>query len=417
MLYICDRCGSKNFGKSGKCYTCSNIAFAGEAESFSGEVGFISPVCHAVGGVESWHESLLPRLRSVSGFVAVHPDHASGLNNTRFGCKVKTGLAAAQSLAKSSKAIVCWNVADFMQQIAASSPNCKIILASHAEPINTWTNSHIYKSAKYADRIVSVSPGGIDIEGLHPKPILIPNAPDPKRIIRHNVIEKPSRKLAVVITRLSREKRLHLLAEAFGRHLSDWELWIVGSNNGLDYPAIPAYENVRLFPPTHTPGDYYAIADACVSASEEEGYGLSSAEGLLAGLPLISTQVGFLEAKPHLATIVPQDASAEDWAAAVRSATRKPIDDLDRFADFVASWQGLIDHLIASPPKAQAKMAICRSNRCGKYVQEKDACILLLARGGAGQISYLQANPWTKCVDNPPRFLSDLPIDSLGSGR
>lgn len=383
----------------------------------AGEVGFIVPGCFEVGGVESWHESLIPNLRSVSGLVAIHPGSAVGLRSSRFGCSVNSGVQAAFELYNTSKVIVAWNCAESLPQIARKKGSTKLVIISHADGTNSWTNKNVAESMTYADKLVAVCASAASVQGAGCSPILIPNAPDPKRIVRHNVIEKPSRKLAVVITRLSREKRLHLLAEAFGRHLSDWELWIVGGNNGLNCPAIPAYENVRLFPPTHTPGDYYAIADACVSASEEEGYGLSSAEGLLAGLPLISTQVGFLEAKPHLATIVPQDASAEDWAAAVQSATRKPTDDLDRFEDFVASWQGLIDNLMASPPKAQAKMAICRSNRCGKYVQEKDACSLLLARGGAGQISYLQANPWTKCVDNPPQFLSDLPIDSLGSGR
>jgi len=67
-----------------------------------------------------------------------------------------------------------------------------------------------------------------------------------------------------------------------------------------------------------------------------------------------------------------------------------------------------ISNLIGSQTKAQAKMDICRSNRCGHYVQEKDACGVLLSRGKAGAITYLIRHPHVSCVAENPLFGKNL---------
>jgi len=54
--------------------------------------------------------------------------------------------------------------------------------------------------------------------------------------------------------------------------------------------------------------------------------------------------------------------------------------------------------------KGQANAAICRSNVCGHYDAERDACGILMSRGKAGRVVYLLTHPETSCVDDPPRF-------------
>ena len=57
-------------------------------------------------------------------------------------------------------------------------------------------------------------------------------------------------------------------------------------------------------------------------------------------------------------------------------------------------------------PKSRGhdKVAICRSNRCGHYNADRDACQLLIDKGRAGRVMYLLTHPATKCVADEPLF-------------
>lgn len=59
---------------------------------------------------------------------------------------------------------------------------------------------------------------------------------------------------------------------------------------------------------------------------------------------------------------------------------------------------------IVEVTEADLKIAICRSNVCGHYDAEHDACGILRASGKAGKVVYLLSHPETRCVDEPPRF-------------
>lgn len=382
---------------------------------FQGEVGFIVPVFMPIGGTESWHRSLLPRLRSVAGIVSLSTDQSTGLDD-RLGCPYGVGMHAAIRLAHSCDKLVVWNVADQLPKILPKTSKPKVIAVSHTDDKNQWTERHLDKMAPLLDAAVviceaarSTVPDGIPC-------YLIPNAPDPQRLKVHNVIEKPPRRLAVVCSRLAREKRLDVLCDVFRSHLRDWELWIVGQGETqtIGTEQLHSGGNVRILPATDTPGDYYSIADVVVSASATEGYGLASAEALLAGLPVVSTPVGLFADQPQLGTIVSHDATPEQWAEAIRTARPKPIDGLHRIEDWAASWQQLLDGLLSPKQMAQKKMAICRSNRCGKYRPESDACGILKDRGKHGAVTYLQRHPQTRCVDEVPQFGKDL-FDAPGA--
>lgn len=50
------------------------------------------------------------------------------------------------------------------------------------------------------------------------------------------------------------------------------------------------------------------------------------------------------------------------------------------------------------------KTSICRSNQCGHYNADRDACQLLIDKGRAGHVTYLLTHPATKCVADEPLF-------------
>lgn len=311
----------------------------------NGYYGFVSVVYKSIGGTETWYHSLLPKLKNVAGFVTLDGIDADG-DFSKLNCPYDTGIVAAKQLAKSCKVLVVWCVGDAIYEIIKDT-NCKVISMCHSDGTNSWTKVNLQAQAPKTDAIVTVCktsdnvlPKGIPV--FH-----IPNAPDPNKLIVTEKLRKPlNKKVALICSRISHEKNIGRLVAIFRKHLQeDWQLWIVGARK-TDNQRFQSKDNIRVFPATSFPGNYYAVADLVVSASKEEGYGLTMAEALLAGLPVVSTPVGLFEQKPHLATIVKHNASDEEWVDAIRSAKPKPTDDLDRIEDFINNWQNLLDSMI-----------------------------------------------------------------------
>jgi glycosyltransferase involved in cell wall biosynthesis len=92
--------------------------------------------------------------------------------------------------------------------------------------------------------------------------------------------------------------------------------------------------------------DWLSISDCFLSLSTFEGFGLSIGEAMAAGVPTVATPAGIA---PGLATTLPTDSTAEEWAAAV--VTAKPIvtpaEILDRFSvqRMVDAWASVIKGL------------------------------------------------------------------------
>lgn len=316
------------------------------------------------------------------------------------GCVTDVGIEAAKHLAKKCGVLVVWNVGDRLQRIVDCA-SCKVISVSHGGPGEQWNLTSLEAQAPWTDHMVTICQ---DSQADVPDGIastVIPNAPDPSRIVPSQALQKPTRKLAISISRFSPEKRLQFLADLFRDHLPDWELWLIGAKQGIGGVTIEESHNVRVFPATQTPGDYYAVADLFIQATGNEGYGLSAAEALLAGLPVVSHPVGLFADKPELATIVQHGATEQDWVQAIRTAQPKPIDTLDRIEDWVESWQSLIDSML---PEGHRKAALCRSNACGRYNATNDTCDIITATGRPGQVGYLINHPQVGCVAEKPLF-------------
>lgn len=364
-----------------------------------GNVGFIAPCYLPIGGTETWHESLLPRLRGVVGFVSLDPTMSSG-DMDALKCITDVGIEAAKHLAKHCGVLVVWNVGDRLSRIVEGA-SCKVISVSHGGPSCHWNLQGLDEQRKQTDHIACVStaaaadaPAGIPVT-------VIPNAPDPNRIKPSQILQKPARKLAISISRFSPEKRLQFLADLFTNYLPDWELWLIGAKQGIGGVSIEESDNVRVFPATQSPGDYYAVADVFVQATSNEGYGLSAAEALLAGLPVVSHPVGLFADRPQLATIVEHDGTEQHWVQAIRAAQPKPINDLDNIDDWVQQWQSMIDSML---PEGYRKACICRSNACGRYNSTNDTCDIITATGRPGQVGYLISHPQVHCVADEPLF-------------
>lgn len=321
--------------------------------NFVGEVGFLAACYMEIGGVEVWHQTLIPRLENVAGFVSINTYESKG-DFSLLGCETGIGLEAARDLAKAVKVLVVWNVGVDLNAVLPKENRPKIISVTHHDGLekdytHDYERRKLIEQASVTDKAVILCdsaklliPNGIPY-------VKIANAPDPLRAKPKNKIVPPlaDKKVALVCSRFAVEKRLNFLADVFEKHLmDDWQLLLVGANKGIGHANVKARNNVFIYEGTSTPGDYYAIADVVLSASRHEGYGLATAEAIIAGIPVVSTPTGFLETKPHLATIMPHDATEEEWAEAIRNVKPKPNDDMDKVEDFVNGWKSLLKEMI-----------------------------------------------------------------------
>jgi glycosyltransferase involved in cell wall biosynthesis len=120
--------------------------------------------------------------------------------------------------------------------------------------------------------------------------------------------------------------------------------------------------------------DLIAAADLLVSPSDCEGFGLTMAEAMWCGCPVLATPVGFLEDRPDLAGLVPRTAGPAAWAAAIRKTLAAPA--LSRTAHaqaearrlfapdrFAREWSELLLSL-APPSPREALDAARRARSC-----------------------------------------------------
>ena len=290
-----------------------------------GGVGFIAVSYQETGGTEVWHQTLLPRLANVCGFVAV--DHTGG-DFEKLGCPHGKGMTQAAILAEASETIVVWGLGDRLGKILSNVRNKpRVISVSHCDHRSSWTREFMKAQEPWTDQAVHLCPSGIETipHSLRMNAALIPNAADPSRCksetnresIRKSIGLQTNDIGLLVTSRISKEKRIHVLAAAMPYLPPDYKLIICGPRSSWCpryFDSAASHPNVIMLDPVDHPGDLLNASDAVVSASTYEGYGLAMAEGILAGKPLIATQTGLLEDHPELARIVPLKSSPRVWA-------------------------------------------------------------------------------------------------------
>ena len=110
---------------------------------------------------------------------------------------------------------------------------------------------------------------------------------------------------------------------------------------------VETNDRVTILPPQY-PGDWLSIASCFLSTSTTDGFGLSVAEAIAAGISVVSSPVG-IASRPGLAIRVPIDASPREWAAAIVSSDRHvlPSKELFSLTKHLADWTSVVhkEHL------------------------------------------------------------------------
>ncbi len=289
------------------------------------KVGFLAVDYIRIGGTETFHATLIPRLENVIGFA---------VQNTIFGdtstlnVPAYHGSDAIRSLCSESGTIVSWlvNPRDY-------GFRGKVIMVHHGAAIEDGQIQACLKG----DEIVCVSKATADhLRSKTTKPVhYIPNAADPSRVVARNQIDLPEKNLCVWMHRFAPDKRPELAIQIAEYLPADWHMVIAGG--GM---ALTGSERVTILPPVH-PGDLLTRASCFLSTSKFDGFGLSVAEAIAAGVPVVSSPAG-IATEPGLATIVDHDAEPQEWANAIVTAamqtTRPELPAEYRLDRHVGAW-------------------------------------------------------------------------------
>ena len=319
-------------------------------------VGFLSATYLNVGGTETFHRSLLPRLKDVANVAGFVTTAFYGGDGTKLAVPYGTGISKAQQLAAHCDTLVVWGIHDLAQIFPANRP--KVIAVHHADWSNDWSNNVIISQLHLIDEIICVNKGTAEkMAAACGKPThYIPNAIDPSRIaasgkqseLRSQFNIPEDAKIVLFGHRISEEKRPELAVEVARNLPEDWIMVIAGDgpeSSNIDAMLRPT-DRIRIVGACESLADWLAISDCFLSLSTFEGFGLSIGEAMAAGATTVATPAGIA---PGLATTLPTDSTAKEWADAIVSAKAivTPAEILDRFSvqRMVDSWASVIKGL------------------------------------------------------------------------
>ena len=291
-------------------------------------IGIAAINYEAMGGTETFHQSLVPRLENVIGFAS-----QNGLRGDTqlLGVPTGQGVEAIASLALQSDTVISWNI-DWTDK-----PRPKRLITVHHGSLSDLPSTVL---CLQGDVVVCVNREVAEhVKTLTDKPVhCIDPAVDPDRVKPRQAVETNGKKICLWSHRFAKDKQPQLAIEIAAHLPADWHMVLTGHRG----EKLELSDRVTVLPPQH-PGDWLAVADCFLSTSLFEGFGLSVAEAITAGAPVVSSPVG-IATRPALATVVPMDASPADWAEAILASQNVDLPSRDLFGveAFLTAWNGVV---------------------------------------------------------------------------
>lgn len=392
-------------------------------------VGFIGEAFFTAGGTETWHETLVPRLREHGiqpvGYVVVHEPTRSDAFLASHGCPVGRGHDAIRALASSCDVLVAWGNKDLPEHLPDSRP--KLISVCHGDGKIEYFTDVLKAHEPIADRFAVVLEVGKTAipERRRAETVVIPNAVDPSKTIARRDRCEVRRELGIPdgtplvlwLHRYNWEKD-PLVAVAIGKRLEGKAVLIL-AGHGLDKPhalkEAEGLDHVRVLGPRDDVGDLLGAADVFLGTSRADGFGLSVAEAMAAGVPVVSTPVGLLESRPELAWTFPigdSEAGTEAILKALslehRKTTARRVALAREVAErewsverFARQWSELILSLVPQPaPKSKPSPPLPSKLRMASQVAQVPFQVAKHAITHRGQVEAsraVQEQRWSIC--------------------
>lgn len=414
-------------------------------------VGLWSPVLYEA-GAEVWMLTLARSLAdrvSWRGLAVASPGGVREAMAARFRplMPAEVGREACRSLAAECDVVISWAMADVPGLVAGLPRPPRVVNVCHSPIESEWGMSS-YRDPAGIDAYVAVSELALGpiCESRRAGARVIWNAVDPARLeVRRPRAEMRARwgipadaPVAGYYGRLAAEKDPRAMLR-LARHLpEDWHVVVVGEGvmrHGLDREKwADGLDRVHFLGPDPAAGDVLGAFDVLVVPSEYESFGLTLAEGLWMGVPVVSTPVGIARLRPGLTREVPirpdgaslagavvsafedgpklgakgwararlsPDRFAREWADLIGSlATPKEPGLLKKAASLTRAVIGHVANGMKRPmPEVQAeRRAICFA--CPSHDHERDSCNLC----GCTNMDLKRSWASSECPAKPPKW-------------
>lgn len=336
----------------------------------------------------------------------------------RFGAlaPVRLGREAAREDVASADVLVGWGVR-LDQYVGGLDPRPSTVYVSHSPVESAWALQIIRESAHAVDAMAAVSESALGVLPPGRSGTVIPNVPNLARLapevdqaaFRASLGVRDGERLIGYVGRLSPEKRTVWLARVLGDLPGRYKALWVGSGPQLasvadEVQSLGLGPRALLLPARPDVGTVYHALDCYVGMSEYESYGLTLAEAMACGCPVVSTNVGIVKDHPahRLARVAGADPKALAEAVladeADEAGRRARVERAKAWAraqadpaSFREAWVGLIESLTRpepAPAKATFDPALaedvrrakacphrgcragCQKTRCEKYQKD-----------------------------------------------
>lgn len=291
-------------------------------------IGIASINYEPLGGTETFHQTLVPRLSSVIGFASLNSLRG---DTDSLGVPCGYGVDAIASLSLQSDTVIAWNI-DWQ-----SLPRPKRLITVHHGSLPDTDGTRL---CLQGDEIVCVNREVAEhVRTLTDKPVrCIEPAVDLDRVKPRQSVETNGKKICLWSHRFANDKRPQLAIEIASHMPDDWQMVMTGHRG----EKLDVNERVKMLPPQH-PGDWLAVAGCFLSTSRFEGFGLSVAEAVVAGVPVVSSPVG-IATRPGIATTVAIDAEPKEWARAIVESGNRELPSRELFGldEFLQAWESVV---------------------------------------------------------------------------
>jgi len=300
------------------------------------KVGLWCP-CLGLGGAEVWQLALArgvdPALISWRGAAVIEgrgstdPRMASELGSIM---PVGYGLDAARTLAMACDVIVSWSITSVPALLSGLESPPSVVVACHFPAESPWgAGTEAFLAG--VDRFVAVSELAVESAppSIRDRVEVIWNAVDARRleVRRDRATMRTSwgipreALVAGYVGRLAPEKDPGAMVRLAEGLPEPWHVVVVGEGRergSLDGEIRSRkLDRVHLVGGDRAPGDVLNALDTLVVPSRYESFGLTLAEGLWAGVPVVATRSGLAKLVHGLVREVEVDAGSLELASAV----------------------------------------------------------------------------------------------------
>jgi glycosyltransferase involved in cell wall biosynthesis len=299
-------------------------------------VGFISVVFSNMGGVETWHKSLIPYLKpyiDIKGIVSINDPHKS---IKELGVDWGAGTEDAIKLVRKIDTLILWGDDNPARFFVEKKPK-KVICVHHGDETSLWSYSTIRKQAKYCNQVVAVNPTVAKRHGF----THIPNSVAGDRFATSF---DANSKTVLWGHRLSAEKRPEL-AVNIAKVMPDFRFIFAGDGESS------AWLKDNLPPNAEYAGGFENLiphierSSVFLATPDQEGFGYSVLEAVCSGLPVVSSSSGIAM---EIGDRTVSDEDIIKWTKAIREVSGSEAKfknfALEKYSHekFINSWSSLL---------------------------------------------------------------------------